>query len=43
VDRRVLGLIRKWLQAGVIENGAWSETREGTAQGASVSPLLANV
>jgi len=42
-DRRVLGLIRKWLKAGVIENGEWSETREGTAQGASVSPLLANV
>jgi len=36
-------LIREWLKAGVIENGAWSETREGTAQGASVSPLLANV
>jgi RNA-directed DNA polymerase len=42
-DRRVLRPIRRWLQAGVIENGAWSETREGTARGASVSPLLANV
>jgi RNA-directed DNA polymerase len=42
-DRRVLRLIRKWLKAGVIENGAWSETVEGTAQGASVSPLLSNV
>ena len=36
-DRRVVRLIRKWLKAGVIENGAWSETREGTAQGASVT------
>jgi group II intron reverse transcriptase/maturase len=42
-DKRVLRLIRKWLKAGVIENGEWSETPEGTAQGASVSPLLANV
>jgi group II intron reverse transcriptase/maturase len=42
-DKRVLGLIQKWLRAGVIEDGDWSETEEGTAQGASVSPLLANV
>jgi group II intron reverse transcriptase/maturase len=42
-DRRILRLIRKWLTAGVIENGEWSETTEGTPQGASVSPLLANV
>jgi group II intron reverse transcriptase/maturase len=42
-DRRVLRLIQKWLRAGVIEDGEWSETEEGTAQGASVSPLLANV
>jgi group II intron reverse transcriptase/maturase len=42
-DRRVLRLIQKWLRAGVIEDGEWSETVEGTAQGASVSPLLANV
>jgi len=42
-DRRVLRLIRKWLSAGVIENGAWSETAEGAPQGASASPLLANV
>jgi RNA-directed DNA polymerase len=42
-DRRMLRLIRKWLKAGVIEDGAWSETVEGTPQGASVSPLLANV
>ena len=42
-DRRILRLIQKWLSAGVIENGKWSETVEGTAQGASASPLLANV
>ena len=42
-DRRVLRLIQKWLAAGVIEDGEWSETEEGTAQGASASPLLANV
>jgi group II intron reverse transcriptase/maturase len=42
-DRRVLRLIRKWLKAGVIEDGEWSETSEGAAQGASVSPLLSNV
>ena len=42
-DRRVLRLIDKWLGAGIIENGVWSQTETGTAQGASVSPLLANV
>ena len=42
-DRRVLRLIQKWLRAGVIENGEWSSTKEGTAQGAAVSPFLANV
>jgi retron-type reverse transcriptase len=35
--RRVLRLIRKWLAAGVIEDGGWSETVEGAPQGASVS------
>ena len=42
-DKRVLRLITKWLRAGVIEDGQWSETKEGSPQGASVSPLLANV
>jgi group II intron reverse transcriptase/maturase len=42
-DKRVLRLISKWLRAGVIEDGAWSQTERGTAQGASASPLLANV
>jgi group II intron reverse transcriptase/maturase len=42
-DNRVLRLIQKWLKAGVIEDGVWSETLEGTPQGASASTLLANV
>ncbi len=42
-DKRVLRLIAKWLRAGVIEDGNWFETIEGSPQGASVSPLLANV
>jgi RNA-directed DNA polymerase len=42
-DKRVLRLIQKWLSAGVIEEGSWTACEEGTAQGASVSPLLANV
>jgi group II intron reverse transcriptase/maturase len=42
-DPRVLRLIRKWLRAGVLEADRWSETTEGTPQGAVISPLLANV
>jgi group II intron reverse transcriptase/maturase len=42
-DKRVLRLIDKWLAAGVIENGEWSQTQVGSPQGASGSPLLANV
>ena len=42
-DRRILRLIRKWLRAGVMEDGKWSGTNVGTPQGAVVSPLLANV
>jgi RNA-directed DNA polymerase len=42
-DKRVLRLIRKWLAAGIIEDGNWSDEGRGTPQGASVSPLLANV
>ena len=42
-DKRVLRLINKWLAAGVIENEEWTRSDEGTPQGASVSPLLANV
>lgn len=42
-DPRVLRLIRKWLRAGVSEEGTWSPSRKGTPQGAVISPLLANV
>lgn len=42
-DRRVLKLVRKWLQAGVLEEGRFSETVTGTPQGGVISPLLANV
>src|SRR5712692_8668841 len=42
-DRRVVRLIQKWLQAGVLEDGAWTRSEEGTPQGGSISPLLANI
>ncbi len=42
-DKRVLRLVQKWLKAGVIEDGEWSRTEQGTPQGASVSAFLANV
>ena len=42
-DPRLLRLIQKWLSAGVLENGRRSTTDVGTPQGATVSPLLANV
>jgi RNA-directed DNA polymerase len=42
-DQRVLRLIRKWLNAGVLEKGQWSCSEEGTPQGGSASPLLANI
>lgn len=42
-DPRILRLIRKWLRAGVSEDGEWSETKVGTPQGAVISPLLANI
>jgi RNA-directed DNA polymerase len=42
-DRRVLRLIRKWLKAGVSEEGEWSKTVVGTPQGSVISPFLANV
>jgi RNA-directed DNA polymerase len=42
-DERVLRLVGKWLAAGVIEDGKLSETVRGAPQGASASPLLANV
>jgi group II intron reverse transcriptase/maturase len=42
-DRRILRLIRKWLKAGVSEDGQWSRTTVGTPQGSVISPMLANV
>jgi group II intron reverse transcriptase/maturase len=42
-DERVIRLVRKWLKAGVLDEGVWSVGETGTPQGAVVSPLLANV
>lgn len=42
-DPRIHRLLRKWLRAGVSEDGQWSETKVGTPQGAVISPLLANI
>jgi RNA-directed DNA polymerase len=42
-DRRVVRHIRKWLNAGIFEDGQWRGQEEGTPQGGSVSPLLANI
>jgi len=42
-DRRILRLIKKWLRAGVLEDGKWSGTEKGTPQGSEISPLLCNV
>ncbi len=42
-DRRVLRLIQKWLNAGVLEDGKRTRSEVGAVQGGSISPLLANV
>jgi len=42
-DRRVVRLIQKWLHAGVLEDGTRTRSEEGTPQGGSASPLLANI
>jgi group II intron reverse transcriptase/maturase len=42
-DPRMLRLIRKWLRAGVSEEGQWSKTEVGTPQGSVISPLLSNI
>ena len=42
-DPRIIRLIRKWLKAGVLEDGAVTVSEKGTGQGAVISPLLANV
>lgn len=42
-DRRVLKLIRMWLKSGLMEEGKYQETTEGTPQGGVISPLLSNI
>jgi RNA-directed DNA polymerase len=42
-DRRVLKLVKGWLEAGVLEDGIETRTRMGTPQGGVISPLLANI
>src|ERR1700687_2631910 len=42
-DQRVIRLLRKWLKAGVMEEGAITSTEAGTPQGAVASPVLANI
>ena len=42
-DKRVLRHIQKWLSAGVLEDGKHMVPEEGTPQGGSISPLLANI
>jgi group II intron reverse transcriptase/maturase len=42
-DKRIIRLIRKWLKAGVLEDGVVKVSAMGTAQGAVISPLLANI
>jgi retron-type reverse transcriptase len=42
-DRRVNRLIRKWLKAGVMEDGEVTRPEVGTPQGGVASPLLANI
>jgi group II intron reverse transcriptase/maturase len=42
-DARMIRLIRKWLKAGVMEDGQWTPSEAGTPQGAVISPTLANI
>ena len=42
-DRRVVRLIQKWLSAGLLEDGTRTRSEQGTPQGGSASPLLANI
>ena len=42
-DQRIIRLIRKWLKAGVLEDGIVTVSDRGTGQGAVISPLLANI
>jgi len=42
-DKRIIRLIRKWLKAGVLEDGSVTISERGTGQGSVISPLLANI
>ncbi len=42
-DQRIIRLIRKWLKAGILEDGVVTVSERGTGQGAVISPLLANI
>ena len=42
-DKRIIRLIRKWLKAGILEDGVVSVKQQGTGQGSVISPLLANI
>ena len=42
-DKRIVRLIRKWLKAGILEDGVVAVSGKGTGQGAVISPLLANI
>ena len=42
-DKRLVALIEKWLQAGVMEDGSWRASEMGTPQGGVISPVLANI
>jgi group II intron reverse transcriptase/maturase len=42
-DKRVVRLIQKWLKAGMVEDGRWFQTKEGSPQGSVISPMLANL
>jgi group II intron reverse transcriptase/maturase len=42
-DKRIIRLVKKWLEAGVMEDGEWQASEEGTPQGGLISPVLANI
>ena len=42
-DKRIVRLIQRWLKAGVLEDGSWTPSEEGTPQGGLISPVLANI
>src|SRR5260370_26924401 len=42
-DKRIVRLIRKWLKAGILEDGVVAVSDRGTGQGSVISPLLANI